>query len=425
MTPNLNRRALFRIGGAAAALNLATLSARADETPKVPATPMPPIEAFALPPAIDEIALSPDGKRCALVTQKGDDKILMHFTIIDPKTKTINMGPTKIRGLFFGDNEHVVLINSVTTALPEFAGWKHEFSIARSVHLDTAEVVNFFSREGGFYGIVLGDVQRIKVDGEYRVTGSNYRMALGYNLCLFSFSMTKPRGKLLHEGSNDTEGWVVAPDGRPVAYSEYSDERKTWKLYFNVGEPGKSHRFKEIYSVKEPLNTPDLIGLGRDGQSVVLYLNAGENEGEYHEISPDGTLGPALDSGGDDRGRGALFHPNTGRLAGFSHHDDWFSYDYFDPLMKKIAAGLAPTMGDDYRVAMRGFAEDPRKLLIYGESPFDAGSFFFCRLFDRPGRTSGAELSRHSRGMDHAKSGRHVQGRRWAGDSRLSDPAAV
>ncbi|ESQ86855.1 hypothetical protein ABAC460_21805 [Asticcacaulis sp. AC460] len=369
---------MFRLGGAAAAINLAALSARA-EAPAKPTTPMPPVEAFATPPFVDEITLSPDASRCAIVSQSGDDKLLLHFKLAehDAPMKRINMAPAKIRGLFFGDNSHVVLINSVTAALPQFAGNKHEFSMARSVTLDTAEMITFFSREDNFYGIVLGNIERVKVDGEYRVTASNYRMAIPYSLCLFSFGLTAARGKLLHEGTNDTEGWVLTPDGRPLAYADYSGDRKTWELYFNLAEPGKANRFKQIYSIKEPLNTPDLVGLGRDGKSVLLFINSGEDEGRYHEVSGDGVLSPPLETGGEDKATRALFHPTTKRLVGFSHHDDWFTYDYFDPLLKKLAEGLAPSMGDDYRISMIDFAEDPRKMILYGESAFDAGTYFY------------------------------------------------
>ncbi|ESQ86856.1 hypothetical protein ABAC460_21810 [Asticcacaulis sp. AC460] len=374
---SLNRRALFRIGGAAAAVNLTAMSARADEA-AAPSTPMPPVEAFAAPPAVDEVAISPDGTRCAIVSQMGEEKTLLHFRVSDAALRAINLGPAKVRGLMFGDNDHVVVVSSVTIDLANFAGGNDEFSVAHAIDLETTDAVRLFANQKEFYNIIAGDLNRIKVDGEYRVTASNYRILGSYNLCLFSFDMAKPRSRLIHEAGPDAEGWVVAPDGYLVAFSKYDDQRKLWSLHHNLAGRGKSPDFKEIFSVREPLNTPVLVGQGRDGQSVIVAFNAGEHDGEYRELSPDGTLGPALDNDGGGRSRTPLFHPATGRLAGFSHHDDWLTYDYFDPLLTKIVAAAATALGPDYRVAIKGFAEDPRKLILYGESPKDAGSYYYA-----------------------------------------------
>lgn len=78
---------------------------------------------------------------------------------------------------------------------------------------------------------------------------------------------------------------------------------------------------------------PSLQGIGRDGRSVVVYFNKGDNQGEFREISANGTVGPALDP--DARlDRSPLFHPVTQRLAGFRYADDWPRDDYFDPVLK-------------------------------------------------------------------------------------------
>src|SRR6185437_2351634 len=86
-------------------------------------------------------------------------------------------------------------------------------------------------------------------------------------------------------------------------------------------------------------------------------------------------LGPPLDAKPGDRS--PLFHPVTGCLAGFRTHDDWFTYDYFDPLMKKLAEAVPQVLPEGYRFSIYETAEDPRKMVVFGESASDAGSFFF------------------------------------------------
>jgi dienelactone hydrolase len=370
MTFKSDRRAFLRLSAAASALGFLPLSARADELP-----PLPSVEAYAAPPLVDEIAISPDGKRIAMVSQSGNDKVLIHFNIAENKPQYVGMGPAKIRNLFWGDNDHVIVVDSLTKALPGFLGYKHEFRLARNINLETRNVTTLFSKEEGFYPIVLGNISRIRADGEYRVTASNYRMPPG-NLCLYSFGLEKARGHVILEGTNDTQDFVMTPEGFPIAYSKFSETDKEWSLYYNIGIPGKTNRFKMVYKVKDAMNTPSLMGLGQGGNSVIIYFDKGETSGEYHEISADGVLSPALDTG-DHPGTGLLFHPTTWRLAGYSHFDDWITYDYFDPLLKKLSDLLPKLMGEAYHIRFVDFAEDPRKMILYGESASDAGTYYF------------------------------------------------
>ncbi len=358
-----------------------TVSPSAPAKPAAPTTPRPPVAAYAQTPMVDHIALSPDGKRVAVVTQKNDNNYLMYFDVADQKIQNLGLGPAKVRDMMWGSNNHVVLTTSTTTSLPMFAGGRHEFLLGRSIDLTTLKVRTFFSREDNFYGIVFGHMQRIKVDGEYRVTASNRRMSDGFDVCLYSFGFDTEKGKELIAGSETTQEFVVTPDGRPVAYADFDDTRKQWDLYFNTAlQKGKTF-FKRIYSQKgEAINYPDLLGLGRDGNSVLIRTYVGEDEDQigFREISADGTLSEALDPDGADLPRSALFHPTTYRLAGFSRHNDWFTENWSDPLMKKLYDALPQVLGEGVRTRIQSYAEDPRKMIVYTEDASDAGSYFFC-----------------------------------------------
>ncbi len=335
----------------------------------------PPVEAYAKSPQIDRIAISPDGKNIAMVSQRGDEKLLIHFKVTDQTPRTLHIGPAKIRDLFWADNDHVVLVNSQTTALDGYLG-KHEFSLARIIGLSSLHENILFSDMKGFYNIVRGDLQRVKTANGYRVTASNDRMAGEFPVCLYSFDMEKREGNLIYVADRYTQGFVLLPDGTPLAYSDFNDDRKTWELYYNTAPAGKFPSFKIIYKVKEALNYPSLEGLGRDGQSVVIYIGNGEAGGQYHEIAASGTLSEPLETS-KRLSSTPLFHPTTKRLAGFSYQDDWVTYDYTDPVLKQMADALPEIMGAGYRSNIVSYAEDPRKMIVYGESPTDAGSYYF------------------------------------------------
>ena len=392
----IDRRGLLALGGGVTAVAVLGQRAWAQEAPgkdtegkdtaptaAQPAAPLgdpPPLEIFARTPLVDHISLSPNGKRLAFISQMGDNKVLGYFDIADKKIKSVGLGAKKIRGLFWIDNNHLTLVDSQTDILPEFAGWKHEFELAQIINLDTLEIRQIFGHMDQFYNIISGDLGVIKVNDQYRVTASGYKMGGEYDLCLYSFGVNK--GDVPHpldEGTKHTEGWVLTPSGVPLAYSEFDDDAsshdKEWKLYYNTAGTVVP-RYKKIYSVKGAKSYPGLVGLGRDGKSVVVSIKDTDGGGyDYHEISADGILSPPLDTKSGDRT--PLFHPTTRCLVGFATHDEWFTYDYSDPLMKKLAESVPQVLGEGYRFSMVDFAEDPRKMLVYAESATDAGSYFF------------------------------------------------
>ena len=387
----LNRRNILALAGAGVTVTAIGRRAQAqDATAKdtaAPAAPLgdpPPLDLFAASPLIDDISLSPNGKRIAFVSQKVDQKVLGYFDIADRKLHTFALGAKKIRSIFWGDNTHVVLVSSQTDSLPEFAGYKNEFLLGEIINLDTLDVRQIFGHMDNFYNIIQGNLGRIKVDGDYRITASGYHFGGQYEepyLCLYSFTVaTNSIPHLIDSGTHDTLGWVLTASGVPLAYSDFLDDAgthdKEWTLHFNVAGATPPH-YKKVYSVKGGADYPDLVGLGRDGKSVVISVKDPDGAGySYHEISTDGVVSPPLDTKPGDHT--ALFHPVTRCLAGFSNYDDWFAYDYSDPLMKKLAEAVPQVLAPGYRFAIYETAEDPRQMIIYGESADDAGTYFFA-----------------------------------------------
>jgi pimeloyl-ACP methyl ester carboxylesterase len=427
----LNRRNILTLAGAGVTVTVIGQRAQAqdkaqDATGKTATGPAaegapalgdaPPLDLFAASPLIDDITISPDGKRVAFISQKVDQKILGYFDLADQKHQ-FALGAKKVRSIFWGDNTHVVMVSSVTDSLPGFAS-KGEFSLAEIINLDTLEVRQIYGHMDNFYNIVQGDLSRIKVNGEYQITASGVHFGGQFEepyLCLYSFSVaTKALPHLIDSGTRNTEDWVFTTSGVPLAYCDFNDEAgthdKEWTLYFNVAETNPPH-YKKIYSVTGGTNFPGLVGLGRDGKSVVISVKDPDGDGyNYHEISADGVLSPPLDTKPGDRT--PLFHPVTGYLAGFSNHDDWFTYDYFDPLMKKLAEAIPQVLAPGYRFKIYETAEDPRKMIIYGESADDAGSYFF------------ADFSTGDTKVIASNYPDLPQGRRRAEYPRLSHPAA-
>jgi dipeptidyl aminopeptidase/acylaminoacyl peptidase len=381
MTSKTSRRAFL----AASAVTFAAGAARAVRAQDASAASAPPaIEIYAGTPLVDHIALSPDGQRIAIVSQKGDEKILLHYDIADPEPKSLSIGAAKVRDLFWGDNTHVILVDSQTTALTGFAGYRHEFSLARCIAVETGEVTTFFGNMEGFSNVVLGALQRVNTPDGYRVTAANYRLhtddgtvsVYDGKFYLYSFSMDKAPPRRIGEASQEAIDFIVTAEGAPLAYVEHIPLHNEWRLYINATPTEKDAHFQFAYAVKDPVSLPTAQGVGRDGRSVVVYFDKGDYEGEFREISADGKISEPLDPQAT-LDRDPLFHPVTRRLAGFRYADDWPRDAYFEPLLKKLVESLPQVVDPGDHVRIVDFAEDPRKMIVYVENAQNAGAYLY------------------------------------------------
>jgi dipeptidyl aminopeptidase/acylaminoacyl peptidase len=356
--------------------------------------PAPALEVYARTPMIDKIALSPDGTKMAYISQTGDEKFLAHLNLSELKPSAVKLGVAKIRDLLWGDNEHLIVVQSVTTELTGlgFRGFKDEYNLARSFNIKNFSANTLFEREKGYYSVVFGDVKRVKIDGTYRVIAQNFLAQLEDNSSniknsnqakgdvgtwvVFNFRLEPFKGYLQATGTTQTTNFVFGPDGRMAAFADFEPNEPMWKLKINQAKPGESSAARMVYQSKIGLNHPHLVGLGSDEGSVVAFISDADGAGEFYQISQDGTVSSALDAGNSDD-HAPLFHPTTWKLAGFLHTGEWPSYDYFDPLLQKLTQALPGLLDDGDRWRIVDFAEDPRKFILYVEGRGDSGNYYF------------------------------------------------
>jgi dipeptidyl aminopeptidase/acylaminoacyl peptidase len=370
----IDRRALM--SGSAGLLTTAAFPALA----QVPSA-RPPLDLFTTPPLIDAVALSPDGKRIAFITQLNDIHALGYYDVADRKITTVRLGPDKVRGLMWADNTHVVVTASTTASAAAFAGDRHEFSRAVVINLATDKTETLYAGREGFYSMIVGEPVRIKpADGAYRVAAINYSFSGDRAVLLCSFGLDANDMHEIMRAREDMTGNVVTPEGLALAYDSYDKAGREWSLYVNqVGDPKAVAQFKKVYSLSQPPRIPVLAGLGRDARSVLIVTRDDEGDGsDYQEIALDGTPGETLDAAHRDHARAPIFHPTTRCLIGFSRNDgDAFAHEIFDPLIRRLVEGVPQVVGADGRFRFVDLAEDPRKLIVHTEGAKDSGTYIF------------------------------------------------
>jgi dipeptidyl aminopeptidase/acylaminoacyl peptidase len=228
-----------------------------------------------------------------------------------------------------------------------------------------------FSQIEGFKSFVTGGVNIITRDGRRQLTAATYPINFDESKCLYSFDLDKSlKYELMDHAPWETRNWVLSPQGDMIARSIYYTKSSTWILQYR-----KNGGWKDIYTVKSELDYPDLIGLGRDGASLVVYKGGnGDQDGRYYEVSPYGVFSAPLPTEGPDAG--PIFDPKTFRLCGYRSYDGWPHYHYDDPVMQDLVKKAQAAM-DGYRMTISDYADDPHKMIVYSEGDDDTGTYYF------------------------------------------------
>ena len=367
----------------------------------------PPLADYAKSPVIAHIAISPDAQKIAVITQDGDDQYLKTFSRNAPDVHTIGFGKPKIRGIFWADNDHVLVETSTTVALELYGGFTQEFPQARIFDPATGKFKLLWDKLPDLSNAVFyGDLHRIKTPAGYAIVSSTLA-TIGSNMphlgsddprsiCLDTFSpdpaQVSSQADTLKRVANNSlacfptevSDIVLTPDGSVLAAAMQAEAdhgvTKGWAVVWNQASAGEKVFMKEVFHTTYSTYSPQLLGLSSDGAGVLLSLPDKDGAWTFHVLDRRGALGPALPAGNPDSEQEALFHPVTWRHAGFANYAETLSYSYSDPLMAQIAKAVPQVIGEDYRTTIIDFAEDPRQLIVYVEGADDAGSYWFLDL---------------------------------------------
>lgn len=336
---------------------------------EVPTTsPRPELEALARDPAIISLALSPDGNRVAILSQRNGDKVLFDYELATKTSKQTKLGPIKVRDIFWASNAHIAVVQTMTGSSDQSRAGMREFLFVRVLDLQRGTMVTLFENKKAYSRWFYSIPERVNINGKHQLVG----VGLASNLALVMIDPATG-GITLLDHSAHARDWVVNAQGFPLARSEIDYGTKTWSLLLN--EEGQ---WKKVFTDRYPKERyPNLICLSADGQGVVVRIPYNEDDEEdagFVEFRPDGTRSEPMRLQG--RSPWVLTHPATKRFAGFSYRDDWIRYDYTDALLKKLSESASKAM-PGYRVRLADMAEDPKKMLLYVEGADDAGTYFY------------------------------------------------
>jgi dienelactone hydrolase len=327
------------------------------------AAPAAPLEAYGRLPAIETMALAPDGRAFAYTVTDGEKRYVVIQSLDTNKiTARIQFGEKKLRWLQWAGPNHLIMTASTTGFIPFVESARAEWYLP--VDLDLVH-----RTQHALLGTV-GDKETLNVvDGEPDIRfikGHPFAFAQGTVFVdsqgregLFKVDLDHDdRATIVSEGLEHTDSYVVDAEGELLAESDYAADKGLWKLRLWKGH------WIEVQREDAPIDTPSLLGLGRDGASVLASF-AGDTNGVIKELSPDGRAwGPPRPSPDD-----LIWDRATYKLIGeHSLVGDQDQYTFYDPHDQAIWRGVTNAYAGS-RVTFQGFSDDHTKVLLLADSP--------------------------------------------------------
>lgn len=326
------------------------------------------LELYGRLPSVEDVSISPDGARVALITTKGEERQIVLRNQADGKLTVLGAGAAKVRDLQWADSDNLLVTTSTTALIMGLSGPKREYFQAFHYNVPSGKMKLLLRDADNALNTIHGPPVIRTLDGKPTVFLEGVRFVGGRGrLALFQVDLKSTRSKLVHEGFENTRDWLVGPDGEPLAESEYDAQKTRWTLKVKAPTGWRTVRVMEAGSER-----PVLIGLGRDGQSVLVADSDGDQV-VLREIAPAaGAWSAPFDR--PESGQ-PIFDPRTHALIGFhSLVGDEARYVFFDPESAKAWSKIEKAYKGE-RVSLVSWTDDRSKVIVLVDSPTDGPAY--------------------------------------------------
>ena len=288
-----------------------------------------PLEVYGHLPDLEEVSLSPDGTRVAMINTVGNDRFLMVLSLTEHKRigKALRLGSVKLRSVGWADNSRLMLISSTTAAPVGLIGAAAEWSLLAIWDIDQQKMSSYPDPAKMPAERIMNVLSRSPM--VRRIDGHTVLFVPGIYLtdytvpALFRVDLDSGRQRLIREGTLQTESWLVDEAGDVAAEEDYDQQGQHWKIL----ERQQGH-LREIASGSAPIDIPELLGFGPDPGTLLVETK--ENGDPVWRLlsMKDGSFGPGMEERSSFES--PIEDPQTYRMIGGVHTDDTPHYVFFD-----------------------------------------------------------------------------------------------
>ena len=352
-----------------AAIVLAALGAAAAQA--APA----PLSAYGSLPTIEQVAISPSGRLLAIDVVKGDQRTIVIQDIVAKSIVTgLRVGDVKIRQLEWAGDGHLIITSSATSGILGVLADRGEWFVASDFNVTTHRLTPLLGDTDNAGNMIDGVPMVRLIDGKPTLFATSVRFTLDEGMStLFRIDLdTDHSSPVFDVGGYEASDLTVGADGRPAALAQYDAVSKKWTL-----KVWSSNSWRPAEAKVADIETPDVLGLGRDGHSILV----GQYEDSHYtlrELSPDGAHfsdplpGPSTGE--------TISDPVSHRLLGMVGLDGderhSFFYDPDDQLKWRAVEAAFPGRS----VSLASWSDDRQRMVVQVDSPTDGPSYALVDL---------------------------------------------
>ena len=335
----------------------------------------PPLAAYGALPALEQVAISPNGRLLAIDFVKGEQRTIVVEDLTAQKIVTgVKVGETKVRFLQWAGDDHLIVTSSVTSGIFGVLVDRGEWFMAADLNVASKKLAPLLGDIDFAGNMVYGSPVVREVGGKPMLFLQGMRFIGDEGQAtLFRVDLDGDRSTPVSDmpGELGVE-YLVGADGKPAAVTQYDALSKSWVLKVWTGAG-----WRQAEAEKAAIETPEMRGLGRDGRSILI----GDREGDefvLRELAPDGSkLSEPLPIPSD----AAVIHdPASHRLIGAAAlHGDSLEYRFLDPhddlQWRAIAAAFK-----DRSIELASWSDDRRKVVVRVTGASEAPSYALVDL---------------------------------------------
>lgn len=365
------------------------------------------LEEYGKLPEVDDVAISPSGKRVAMIREIEGGRALVAFEDQANPLRAIKINENlKVRYIRWIGEDRLLLVSSQTEDLPYyFTTDKAEFSVGR--------VIQVSGKGNG--GLIFGKQKHLvdTIQGNYgvRKIGSDYfgffgAMELkktrkpGSNIPVYVFDNGRANLYKVNLRTLDAKkiaGSAEAGVWRDWVVDENGEIAFTMDVNLNSGKWAIRDRNKTtIAQGTQPRASVNLVNLNSDGTKVI-FRERGEERTFWFEVGSDGAAPTSfLDNANWER---LFFDSATGRFMGYTQgEDDDERHIFANKALQKKAERVRKAFAQ-FESRMAGWTSDLSDVLIYTSGNKDSGTYFAVNL--ESSRADAIAYARFAIGPEH------------------------
>ena len=229
-----------------------------------------PLEAYGRLPSIEQVAISPDGQKFAIVTTTSDARLVAVARLADNALiKTMRVGDQKLRRVEWADDDRLMITTSVTGMPMSLTGEDTEWSLLQVIDLrngDDIPIPNLNRRlnDPELMNVLSGEVMVRHIDGHTVLFVPGVYLDHYTMRCLIRYDLDTKRQSIVTLGKPDTLAWFVDSSGDIIADGRYDQDTGRWSM--RIAQDG---HLTEVASGKEAIDVPLILGYG-PGENTLL-----------------------------------------------------------------------------------------------------------------------------------------------------------